>query len=106
VRVARGRIPDDWPEGSFDLVVLSEVGYYCEDLDLLVRRVEASLDDDGIVVACHWAHAADDHPQRADDVHEALGNALHRDVHHVEADFQLDIWSRRGLSVATAEGII
>ena len=32
VRVDAGRIPDEWPDGTFDLVVLSEVGYYCPDL--------------------------------------------------------------------------
>ena len=25
-RVDRGRVPHDWPEGAFDLIVLSEVG--------------------------------------------------------------------------------
>jgi SAM-dependent methyltransferase len=106
LKVELGRIPLDWPAGSFDLIVLSEVGYYCADLDLLARRVSESLDDDGVVVACHWMHPAEDHPQRTIDVHDALGRALHLDVHHVETDFRLDIWSRQGRSVATAEGII
>jgi LmbE family N-acetylglucosaminyl deacetylase len=104
--VERGRIPADWPEGTFDLIVLSEVGYYCDDLDLLCERVLGSLSDDGVVVGCHWRHAAVDHPQRAEDVHQALDRVLHRDVHHLERDFRLDVWSRSAISVAEADGIL
>lgn len=105
--VAAGRIPDEWPDGEFDLIVLSEVGYYCPDPGALVIRVEASLADDGVLVACHWRHAAADHAHTGDEVHDALAALpLHRDVHHVEADFVLDVWSRHGRSVARRDGIM
>ena len=106
VQVARGTIPTQWPDGRFDLVVLSEVGYYCTDLDALAARVSGCLTDDGCVVAVHWRHVATDHPHTAAEVHEALGRGLHRVVEHVEADFLLDVWTRSGTSVATAEGIV
>ena len=106
VRIEDGRIPAQWPDGSFDLIVLSEVGYYCEDLGDLSQRVLASLTDDGVVLGCHWQHPAVDHPRTAAEVHGALDRVLHRDLHHVEQDFRLDVWSRRGLSVAVAEGIV
>ncbi|HEX4726213.1 MAG TPA: PIG-L family deacetylase, partial [Jatrophihabitans sp.] len=38
VQLDVGRIPTDWPTGSFDLIVLSEVGYYCDDLATLADR--------------------------------------------------------------------
>lgn len=106
VSVERGRIPQAWPEGRFDLVVLSEVGYYCPDLGTLARRIHESLDPDGVVLAVHWRHAAADHPYPAEAVHEALGRNLHRLTHHVEDDFLLDVWSRTGQSVAAAEGML
>lgn len=105
-RVERGRIPDDWPAGSFDLIALSEVGYYCRDLDALTERVHATLADDGVLVACHWRHAAPDHPQTSDAVHAALGRGLHRIVQHMECDFRLDVWTRTGRSVAEETGIV
>jgi LmbE family N-acetylglucosaminyl deacetylase len=50
--------PQEWPEGSFDLVVVSEVGYFLSPgaLASLVTRVAASLSPDGVVVLCHWRH--------------------------------------------------
>jgi SAM-dependent methyltransferase len=109
VDVVRARIPHHWPDGRFDLVVLSEVGYYCTDLGLLVERLRDALTDDGIVVACHWRRPASDHPHTGDAVHAALAAGLReltRTVHHVETDFLLDVWTRDGRSVAQAEGIV
>jgi SAM-dependent methyltransferase len=104
--VEQGIVPGTWPGGTFDLLVISEVGYYCPDLDVLRQRIAASLTADGTVVACHWRHPAPDHPHTADEVHEALGAGLHRVLRHVEEDFLLDVWTRDGQSVARAEGIV
>ncbi len=87
VAVARLAIPDEWPDGCFDLIVLSEVGYYCDDSDALVSRVCASLTADGVLVACHWRHPAVEHPRTASEIHDALGRGLNRLVHHVGDDF-------------------
>lgn len=106
VVVSSGVIPESWPDGTFDLIVLSEVGYYCRDLAALVARIESSLDSDGVVVACHWRHRAALHPHTAEEVHAALDAALPRIVTHVELDFRLDVWSREGRSVAVEEGIV
>ncbi len=100
------RIPEDWPEGTFDLILLSEVGYYCIDLDVLADRVRGSLAADGVVLACHWLHPAPDHPREAADVHTALGRNLHHLLEHVEQDFRLDVFARDPRSVATLEGMV
>lgn len=109
VTVAQGRIPEQWPDGTFDLIVLSEVGYYCASLPGLVATVIASLADDGVVVGCHWRHPAREHVHSGDAVHEALGRHLLAGVAHVEEDFLLHVWARdrRGLeSVARREGLL
>jgi LmbE family N-acetylglucosaminyl deacetylase/SAM-dependent methyltransferase len=106
VQVERGHIPDDWPDGEFDLIVLSEVGYYCVDLGQLVKRIQATLTDDGVLVACHWRHAAPDHPHQAQAVHDTLGRDLCPIVTHVEGDFLLHVWTRSGRSVAVTDGIV
>ncbi len=48
----------DWPDGTFDLVVVSEVGYFLSPaaLDRLSAHVAGSLTPDGVVVLCHWRH--------------------------------------------------
>ncbi|MEP7179026.1 MAG: bifunctional PIG-L family deacetylase/class I SAM-dependent methyltransferase [Pseudonocardiales bacterium] len=106
VRVELRRIPENWPAGPFDLLVLSEVGYYCPDLAVLSGRIRAGLAGDGVVVACHWRHHAPDHPHSADEVHRALGAGLRKIVGHVEEDFLLDVWTRSGESVARRGGIV
>jgi LmbE family N-acetylglucosaminyl deacetylase/SAM-dependent methyltransferase len=106
VRVECSRIPQHWPSGKFDLIVLSEIGYYCRDLQLLKDRVESSLSADGVLIACHWRHPAPDHPFTAEAVHTVLRRGLCNVVIHQEDDFLLDVWTRDGTSVAKAEGII
>ena len=106
VRIEQRCVPRDWPAGTFDLVVLSEVGYYCADLSELAARVDATLAGDGVLVACHWRHPAPDHPHPAEEVHAAVGARLHRIAQHAEEDFLLDVWTRDGASVARSTGVI
>lgn len=63
VRVRRLAIPDEWPPGRFDLIVLSELLYYFDDRtlrDVLNRTVEA-LEPGGTLVTVHWNHPAPEH---------------------------------------------
>jgi LmbE family N-acetylglucosaminyl deacetylase/SAM-dependent methyltransferase len=77
VEVARLDVPQEWPEGQFDLVVVSEVGYFLSPaaLDALVGRVAEALADDGVLVLCHWRHPVDGWVLDADDVHQAFADA-------------------------------
>ena len=51
-------VPQDWPDGRFDLIVVSEVGYYLAPGELaeLFERVEAALLPGGTLALCHWRH--------------------------------------------------
>jgi len=111
VRVERIGVPQEWPSGTFDLILLSEMGYYLSDDDLatLATRAAASLDDGGTLLAVHWRHPVADYPLTGDDVHEVLGAAagLRGLVRHVEDDFRLDLWIRGTVrSVAAEEGLV
>ncbi|GMA87669.1 hypothetical protein GCM10025868_29190 [Angustibacter aerolatus] len=104
-------MPGDWPEGRFDLVVLSEVAYYCAgpDLDALVARAVEALAPGGVLAACHWRHAVADYPTSGDEVHERL--RAHPDLavlaEHVEEDFRLDVLvPPPAVSVARATGLL
>ncbi|MCI2957222.1 PIG-L family deacetylase [Agromyces atrinae] len=104
-------LPGDWPEGEFDLIVISEVGYYWgdDDLDLAIDRSIGSLTDDGILVACHWRHPVDDYPRSGDDVHARLRDRgdLALLAEHREEDFLLGVYSHPGArSVARETGVI
>ena len=73
VRVERMAVPGDWPDGPFDLAVVSEVGYYLArpDLDRLRERCGATVEPGGHLVLVHWTGPTD-YPLSADDVHDAF----------------------------------
>jgi hypothetical protein len=58
----RLRIPAEWPEGRFDLIVLSEVLYFltAHDIAAVAARVLTTLDTDGVVVSVNWRGHGDD----------------------------------------------
>jgi len=49
-------VPEQWPEGEFELILLSEVIYYLsrEDVVRLASRVTNSLAKGGSVILVHW----------------------------------------------------
>ncbi|HEN8710839.1 TPA: methyltransferase domain-containing protein [Pseudomonas putida] len=95
--VVTGRLPADWPGGSFDLIVLSEVGYYLNATDWLqvIEQSVASLTYDGGLLACHWRHPIAGCPQDGREVHQLLAKhvPLYPVFRHEEADFLLEYWS-------------
>lgn len=69
-------VPAQWPDGVFDLMVLSEVGYFMSPVALehLLGRVAGCLAERGVVVLCHWLHPIDGWVLDGKTVHE---RALH-----------------------------
>ncbi|MEO7980021.1 MAG: SAM-dependent methyltransferase [Sporichthyaceae bacterium] len=95
VTVEQRSVPADWPAGEFDLVVVSELGYYLDAPELgdLVDRTLGALAPGGSLLLCHWRHPVDDYPLPGDAVHERFRAepALVAAVRHEEADFLLDL---------------
>ncbi|MDR3535414.1 MAG: SAM-dependent methyltransferase [Acetobacteraceae bacterium] len=56
VTVQRMRIPGEWPDRQFDLIVLSEVLYYLSPIDVVrtAARTQASLAPGGTVLLVHY----------------------------------------------------
>ena len=98
VNVICGALPEIPFSGSFDLAVLSEIGYYFEPDTLhclgtdLVRRLRPS----GVLLATHWLGVSEDHRLSGDQVHDVLrslqGVTLEHSEQHVR--FRLDQWVR------------
>jgi trans-aconitate methyltransferase len=113
VRLLSEVVPQWWPDGRFDLVVLSEIGYYLDDagLDLLLDRSLACLEPGGTLAAVHWRPPARSHARSGDSVHDRLravasGSALASVQHTEEPDFLLDVLvAAPDGSVARAEGV-
>lgn len=107
VQVECAAHPGQWPPGRFDLIVFGEIGYYLEPAALAesARRMRASLEDEGVIVACHWLHPFE--PARGDgrqvhaSLHDTLG--LPRLFRYEDADFVLEGWGVSPHSVAQRE---
>jgi len=107
VNLIQASVPDEWPAGAYDLVVVSEVGYYLDaaTLERLLDLIARDLAPGGVVVACHWRHPVADYPLSGDEVHAALAR-WPRLSRIEEEDFLLDVLvPGGGVSVAHAEGL-
>ena len=71
-------VPNEWPDGSFDLIVVSEVGYYLSPAELagLFERIEGSLMPGGTLALCHWRHPISGWELDGDAVHAAARRHL------------------------------
>ena len=106
----RSSFDTPWPAGDFDLVVLSEVGYY-----LSAARLRAVLDreclrlaPDATLIAAHWRHPVADYPLSGDRTHHII--AATAGLHHLggyrDADVVIDVFSTgSALSVAARTGV-
>jgi 2-polyprenyl-3-methyl-5-hydroxy-6-metoxy-1,4-benzoquinol methylase len=54
-------LPAKFPEGNFDLIVLSEILYYFDkaDLERVAQLCIDSISQDGEIVLCHWLGETD-----------------------------------------------
>lgn len=87
------------PNKSFDLIILSEVGYYFEQGQLLslAEGLVRGLCNSGILLAAHWLGTSRDHLISGDRVHEILSSLDGLTLEHSErhARFRLDRWACR-----------
>jgi SAM-dependent methyltransferase len=110
VDVREAWLPAQWPAETFDLIVVSELGYFLKGDDLadLARRALASLRPGGTILACHWRWGSADCEFDGDEVHRRLKEVFYLPnmVHLEDRDFVLDVWSDQAQSIAQAEGLL
>ncbi|WP_440222799.1 SAM-dependent methyltransferase [Dokdonella sp. MW10] len=108
VQIFHSSQPSEWMEGEFDLIVLSEMGYYLDApaMATLAGRVATSLVKDGVLVACHWLHAFEAAPLLGDEVHDHL-ILTHGEpaIRYRDHDVRLDVWDLSTSSIAEREGL-
>lgn len=99
VRVARRRLPEETPEGPFDLIVASEVLYYWPKEVMLaaLRRLEEVLAPGGALLAVHWRKETKTYPLQGDEVHELLlrNTRLANTTTTLEPEYRLDLFEDR-----------
>ena len=98
VYVQTGSLTDPVPETEFDLIVLSEIGYYL-DTDELKRCGTAlveKLSSGGWLLGAHWLGHSKDHRLSGDQVHAVLRSLHGIRLEHSESHpgFRLDRWTK------------
>lgn len=98
VRIAHQILPADLPDGSFDLVVATEILYYftAPDLTLLLDGLIARLRPGGDFVTAHWRASDKSYGYDGFNVHDRVRQRSEFDliVHHEDENFVLDILRR------------
>ncbi|MEQ9442283.1 MAG: class I SAM-dependent methyltransferase [Cyclobacteriaceae bacterium] len=96
-------VPQEFPDHLFDLILVSEVGYYWSPSDLLQaqQRILEALTPGGHLLLVHWTPYVEDYPLTGDEVHDSfqefarLSGRL-QPLHHQQTEqYRLDLWEVR-----------
>ena len=110
VSFMRQSLDEPWPSGPFDLLVLSEVGYYLapDALRSVLDRECPRLASGATVVAAHWRHHVDDYLMAGDRVNEIVADTagLHSIASYRDDDVAVDVFDTADrASVAARSGV-
>lgn len=98
VAFQQARLPDDWPDGQLDLIVLSELLYYLSEPQRLqvMAHVMGSLAPEGDLVLVHWRWPFEVATCTGDAAHAEVAACpgLVKVVEHLEEDFRLEVFRR------------
>lgn len=99
VTVERRTLPEEMPEGPFDLIVASEVLYYFprDEMLAMLDGLEAILAPGGALLAVHWRRETRTYPLQGDEVHGLLAanTSLAITESVAEPDYRLDLFEDR-----------
>ena len=100
VRFEKSRFPAEFPAQTFDLIVVSEVGYYLAPDEWIgaIDKIGDRLNDGGDVILVHWTPFVHDYPQTGDQVHDAFARQTNHNFQHLnharEPQYRLDVWRK------------
>ena len=68
------QVPYQYPTRTFDLTVVSEVGYYWgkTDLPIAQKKIARHLEPGGHLLLVHWTPYVESYPMTGDEVHSAF----------------------------------
>ncbi|HXO46257.1 MAG TPA: SAM-dependent methyltransferase [Mycobacterium sp.] len=110
VTLLRQSVDEPWPPDPFDLLVLSEIGYYLppDALRGVLDRQCPRLAVGASVIAAHWRHPVDDYLMSGDQVNEVVAatTGLHLIGSYRDADVAIDVFDNADdASVAARTGV-
>jgi SAM-dependent methyltransferase len=110
VTLIRRSLDEPWPDGPFDLIVLSEIGYYlpAEALRTVLDRELPRVTRGATVVAAHWRHQVAEYPMSGDDTNDVIAATpgLHQLGSYRDADLAIEVFdTATPASVAARTGV-
>ena len=110
VTLLRQAVDEPWPSDEFDLLVLSEIGYYlaADSLRDILDRECPRLAVGATVIAAHWRHRVDDYLMSGDQVNEVVAatTGLHVIGSYRDSDVAIDVFDNADdASVAARTGV-
>jgi protein-L-isoaspartate O-methyltransferase len=100
VRFKIAQVPQDFPNETFDLILVSEVGYYLSwsDLNQTQQLIIKYLNKGGHLLLVHWTLYAKDYPLTGDEVHDSFLQLPATDLKHLtglrQERYRLDLFER------------
>lgn len=100
VRFKIAQVPQDFPDESFDLILVSEVGYYLSwsDLKQTQQLILDRLEVGGHLLLVHWTLYAKDYPLTGDEVHDYFLELTDKNLKHLKGlrreQYRLDLFER------------
>lgn len=94
------QIPGEFPGKKFDLILVSEVGYYLAPADwrTAMEKIAARLKENGHAALIHWLPPVADYPQTGDAVHDSFAEFAAGKFEHLKtlraAKYRLDVWQK------------
>jgi SAM-dependent methyltransferase len=106
VELLVANLPEQWPSGTFDLIVFSELGYYWDEdgLGTVLDKLAISLAPGADLLAVHWLGTSGDHLLHGRDVHRIMRKrfgtpgvslASHDNRSSSRNGFLMDRWDNR-----------
>ena len=103
VTVQEMTIPEKFPDEKFNLILLSEVGYFLNESDLIIARDKmiAALLPKGHLILVHWTPYVEEFPLTGDYVHEKFRECagdrqpLIHISEKVESQYRMDLYEKR-----------
>lgn len=100
VRFALMNFPQEYPHETFDLILVSEVGYYwCyNDLYIAQQRMFELLEPNGHLLLVHWLPRSPGYPLTGDEVHNSFLEFVPEQILHLQCQkkpkYRLDLFKR------------
>lgn len=90
----------DFPNEKFDLILISEVGYYLSkpDWQNLMLNIFGHLNENGQAALVHWTPFVHDYPQTGDEIHDSFAEFAEGKFNSIEKKraekYRLDVWEK------------